>query len=480
MNFKKKHIVLAVILALVVGFIGAEIGAYYAKKPTTIEQPKDRPISKSEVSDDKLTKVMQAYDLIKTHYIEDVEDDVLFEGAIQGMLGSLEDPYSTYMDPEMVERFEEQIESSFQGIGAEVTMENGKVTIVSPIKDSPAESANLRAKDQILKIDNEEIDGLELDEAVELIRGERGTEVVLEVGRPGVTDPFEVTIVRDEIPLETVYAELKEVDGKKTGVIEITSFSETTAGDFTDELEKLEEEGIEGLVIDVRGNPGGLLDSVEAILKQFIPKDLPYIQIEDASGKKDPYYSTLEKEKEYPISVITDEGTASASEILAVALKEIGNDVVGTTSFGKGTVQNAVPLGDGSTIKLTFFKWLSPEGTWIHDEGVEPTVEVKQPDYFYTNPIQVEGVFELNQTGEKIENVQRMLDGIGYKVKDINGHFDKETEQAVKDFQKDHDLSVTGKIDEETAGSIEVELIDRIRSGEDDRQLEKALETLYE
>src|SRR5699024_799050 len=137
----------------------------------------------------------------------------------------------------------------------------------------------------------------------------------------------------------------------------------------------------------------GLLDSIEEILHSFVPEDVPYLQIEDGQGNREKYYTQLKEKKEYPISVLVDEGSASASEILAVAMKEIGYDVVGTTSFGKGTVQQAVPIGsdeEESTIKLTFYKWLSPEGNWIDEVGVEPTVEQEQPEFFYANPIHVE------------------------------------------------------------------------------------------
>src|SRR5699024_8265548 len=282
----------------------------------------------------------------------------------------------------------------------------------------------------------------------------------------------------DEIPVETVYSELNEEDGHKTGIIEITNFSERTADEFKEQLEQLENDGMDALVIDVRGNPGGLLDSVEDILEHFIPKDIPYIQIEDQSGQKEPYYTNLEKEKDYPITVLIDEGSASASEILAVALKEIGQKVVGMPSFGKGTVQTSLPLGDGSTIKLTFRKWLSPKGNWIHKKGVEPTVEVKQPDYYYTHPIQIDKPLEYDDAGEKIENIQLMLKGLGYDPIRDDGYFSKETEEAVKSFQHDHDLTVTGIIDEETAGLIEAQIIEKIRNGEDDQQLEKAFSTI--
>lgn len=483
MNIKKQSIPLILFAALVIGFLGAYAGIKIAQPQKVTKQP---PITQEDTGNkpgdeqpESLSKVIQAYQLIKENYVEGVESDLLYEGAIKGMVEALEDPYSAYMDEEMNDRFMEQIESSFEGIGAEVSMVDGKVTIVSPIKDSPAEEAGLRTNDQIILIDDESIDGLDLNEAVEIIRGEKGSEVVLSIQRPGVSEPFEVSITRDEIPIETVYADIKEVDGKKTGILTLTSFAEHTAEDFANELATFEEDGIEGLVIDVRGNPGGLLDSVGDILGHFIPEGSPYIQIENQKGEKEPYQSKISGEKDYPISVIIDEGSASASEILAIALKEMDYNIVGTDSFGKGTVQQAIPLGDGSTIKLTISKWLSPNGEWIHEKGVKPTIEKEQPEYFYTHPIQTEEPMRLHQTGEKIKNAQQMLDGLGYKIEKVNGDFEKETEEAVKAFQKDNDQQVTGEIDEETAGLIEVKVIERIRSGEDDLQLKEALKALY-
>lgn len=480
MNLKKQHIILLLLAALVLGGAGAYVGVKLA-------QPAEQEQNILEVTGDDeeietpedMSKVVQAFGLIKKHSLKDVKEGDLIEGAIQGMLETLDDPYSTYMDLETMERFNEQIESSFEGIGAEVSMVDDKVTIVAPIKDSPAENGGLRPNDQIIKIDGKGLDGLDLNEAVEKIRGEKGSEVVLEIERKGVSDAFKKTIVRDKIPLETVYPDIKTIDGKKTGILEITSFSETTAKDFADELEKLEEKGIEGLVIDVRGNPGGLLDSVEDILKLFVPKDLPYVQIEDQKGNKDPFYSDLKEKKKYPINVVVDEGSASASEILAVAMKEIGYDVVGATTFGKGTVQQAIPLGDGSTMKLTFYKWLSPKGEWINEKGIKPTVEKKQPDYFYSNPIEIDKPLTYNHTGEKIENIQLMLSGLGYNTGRVDGYFDKKTEEAVKAFQQENGVDLTGEVDEKTAGLVEAKIVEKIRSGEEDKQLEKALDVLY-
>ncbi|WBX78657.1 S41 family peptidase [Virgibacillus salarius] len=485
MNLRKIHIVLLLVCALLLGLGGGYAGVKLAQSNNNDAQDNKAITENIEGAKEtntpkEMNKVGQAFNLIKENYLEDVDDQQLIEGAIQGMLTTLEDPYSSYMDVETMKQFNEQIESSFEGIGAEVSMVNDTVTIVAPIKDSPAEKAGLRPNDQVLQVDGESLDGLNLNEAVAKIRGEKGSKVELEIQRAGVSEPFNVTITRDTIPVETVYSKTETVDGKKTGIIEITNFSERTADEFTEQLDKMEKDGIKGLVIDVRGNPGGLLDVVEDILKQFVPNDMPYVQVEDQNGEKSPSYSELEERKEYPISVLIDEGSASASEILAVAMKEMGYDVVGQTSFGKGTVQQAVPLGDGSTIKLTFFKWLSPEGNWIHEKGVKPTIEAKQADYYYTNPVQIEEPLTLDHTGDNIKNVQIMLKGLGYDPGRIDGYFSEKTEEAVKDFQSANDVSSTGKVDEKTAGLIETAVVDKIRNGEDDKQLEKALAEIYE
>ncbi|MGM8212568.1 S41 family peptidase [Virgibacillus sp. W0430] len=481
MYFKKRYLAIILIIAFVCGLAGAFTGAKLLQTNLFKQNAGSSIISEKELdnSKDDLSKVMQAYQLIKQHYINDVADDELFEGAIQGMLNTLDDPYSTYMDVEAMERFNEQIESSFQGIGAEVSMVEDKVTIVAPIKDSPAEAAGLRPNDQILSVDQEKLEGYDLNEAVEKIRGEKGSEVVLEIQRAGVSEPFEVTIVRDDIPVETVYSDMKTIDGKKTGVLTITSFAEHTAEEFAEQLSTLEADGIQGLIIDVRGNPGGILDSVEKILEHFIPSNIPYIQIEDQKGNKKPYYTNLDKKKTYPINVLIDEGSASASEILAVAMKEIGYDVIGMTSYGKGTVQQAVPLGDGSTIKLTFYKWLSPEGNWINEKGVEPTIEKKQPEYFYSHPIQIEAPLTYNHTSDKIKNIQIMLSGLGYDTDRTDGYFDQQTTAAVKEFQTDHSIKPTGDVDEKTASLIETKVVEKIRAGTDDQQLQEALNHLY-
>ncbi|GAA4065360.1 S41 family peptidase [Amphibacillus indicireducens] len=491
MHVKKSMFALLLGIAIIIG----GTGTYFVLELTAIlgqEQQTDQgnqSISEGEYEamlDDltdaiSLPKVVQAYTIIQSNFIETIENKDLVEGAVRGMIATLNDPYSEYMDKETMEQFNEQLESSFEGIGAEVSMVDDRVTIVAPIKDSPAERAGLRPNDQVLTVDGESVEGLNLYEAVAKIRGEKGSEVTIEIQRPGVPDLIEFTLVRDTIPLETVYAELIETSDHKTGVLQITSFAEQTANRFKEELASLEDQGIDGLVIDVRGNPGGLLDVTEEILKQFITSDQPYMQIADNEDNKTRFFSELEEPKDYPVSVLIDEGSASASEILAIALNEtIDAEVIGRNSFGKGTVQQTIPLGDGSTIKLTILKWLSPEGVSIHEVGVAPTIEVDQPEYYYTAPIQVEETFSHDDTNINIGYAQVMLEALGYPVDREDGYFSEQTEQAIRDYQTDRELTVNGELDQETASRIVADVIERIRSDQDDLQKDKAIEALYQ
>ncbi|MDQ0233546.1 S41 family peptidase [Metabacillus malikii] len=426
-------------------------------------------------------KFKQALELISTRYVEEVDEEKLLEGAIQGMLSTLDDPYSVYMDKDTAKQFSQSLDSSFEGIGAEVGMKSGKVTIISPFKGSPAEKAGLQPNDQITKIDGEDVEGLDLHETVLKIRGKKGTKVAIEVVRPNSREKLTFDVTRDEIPVETVFGSMKEHKGKKVGYIQITSFSEDTAKDFETTLKDLEKKKIEGLVLDVRGNPGGYLQSVEEILKQFVTKDHPYIQIEERNGDKKRYFSTLTKPKEYPVTVLIDKGSASASEILAGALNEAsGYKLVGETTFGKGTVQQAVPMGDGSNIKLTLYKWLTPDGNWIHKKGVAPTIKVEQPGIYQLSPLQLEKPLVVDMNNEQVKAVQTALEGLGFKVDRKDGYFSKDTEKAVKSFQEKHDLPISGKVDLQTADTMNEKLLELKDHDEYDVQLKRAIKALFE
>ncbi len=428
----------------------------------------------------ELEKIEKAYDLISNEFVEQVDREKLLEGAIQGMLSTLNDPYSVYMDKQTAKRFSDSLDSSFEGIGAEIGMEDRKIIIVSPFKQSPAEKAGLKPNDEIISIDGDSMSGMDLNDAVLKIRGKKGSTVTLKVHRPGMKDQLTFTIKRDEIPLETVFASIKKVQDKPVGYIAISSFSEHTAKDFTAELKKLEKKGIKGLVLDVRGNPGGYLQSVEDILKHFVTKDHPYIQIAERNGNKKQYFSKLKEKKPYPVSVITDKGSASASEILAGALKEAeGYDVVGDPSFGKGTVQQAVPMGDGSNIKLTLYKWLTPKGNWIHKQGIQPTVPVTQPAYFSAGPLQLKEPLKPDMNNNEIKRAQFLLKGLGFVPGREDGYYNESTKKAVMAFQAANKLKQTGIIDQKTANTMNLRIEEKKMDEKNDLQLQAALKVLF-
>lgn len=434
----------------------------------------------TEVSiEEAISKFQKAFEIISQSFVEEVDTAKLLEGAISGMLETLGDPYSVYMDRQTAKQFMDALDSHFEGIGAEVSMTNGRVTIVAPFRDSPAEKAGLRPNDQIIKIDGEGIEGLSLYEAVLKIRGEKGTVVNITIERPGVTEPIELAVTRDTIPIETIRSSLIEQDGKKIGLIEITSFAEATGRDFANQLVEFEEQGIEGLIIDVRGNPGGYLRSVQEIGHLLVPGGQPIVQIEDREGNRERYISSLAEEKDYPIVTLINKGSASASEILAAALKEAGgHDVVGETTFGKGTVQQPIQMGDGSEIKLTLFKWITSGGNYINEVGVDPTVEVKQPEFFYVAPLNVEQPIKFDMIGEQIKNAQVMLKGIGFDPGRVDGYFGEQTSTAVKEFQRANDLQQTGEIDQLTAERLQERVVEAVRNKENDNQLNKAIELI--
>lgn len=356
-------------------------------------------------------------------------------------------------------------------------MENGNVVVVSPIKGSPAEKAGIQPKDILLSVNGESFEGLSLNEAVAKIRGPKGTTATVKVKRAGTASTLEFKIVRDDIALETVYAEMKE---GKVGVIEVTEFSLNTADRFKKELAALEKQGMKGLVIDVRNNPGGVLDVVEAMSEVFVPKGKAIVQIEDKYKRRQQSVSKGSG-KSYPIVVVTNKGSASASEILAGALQEsAGAKLVGEATYGKGTVQSSYSqeMGDGSLLKITIAKWLTPNGEWIHKKGIKPDIAVSQPDYFTVAPINKEKTYKYDMLGEDIKSAQTMLDGLGYAPGRKDGYFDKNTEKALKKFQSDQKLTVNGVLDAKTAEALESSVIKQIRDPKNDAQLNRALEVV--
>lgn len=426
------------------------------------------------VEREEFSKLYDAYDELKEKYYVDIDDEKVVFGAINGMFEALDDPYSDFMNKEEADQFNADLSSSFQGIGAEIQERNGNIVVVSPIKNSPAEKAGLLPEDVILLVDGESIQGMSASEAVLLIRGEKGTPVTLTIQRGDSDETMEIKIVRDEIPVETVYGEMGD---DKIAHIQITSFSEKTYEDLEKLLVQYDQEGMKSVILDVRQNPGGFLTSAIDIANLFVEEGKPIVQVQSREGKPEVMVAEGGKKYNIPVVVLIDNGSASASEILAGALREsAGAKIVGLTSFGKGTVQTVSYLPDGSNLKFTTGKWLTPDGNWINEKGIKPDIEVKYPEYATLPFINPETELSKGTTSPAVNAAEQMLDALGYDVGKVDTEFDDSTVAAVKSFQADHNLEQTGSI----AGETTYEIMDALREkiDQDDPQIKKATELL--
>ncbi|MED3625458.1 S41 family peptidase [Bacillus thermocopriae] len=430
------------------------------------------------VSNDReeFTKLYKAFDTLKNGYYKKINEQELINGAINGMVESLDDPYSDYMTKDEAESFHSTISSSFEGIGAEIQEKDGHIMIVSPIKNSPAEKAGLKPNDIILSVDGKSLQGVTSTKAVTMIRGKKGTKVELSIQRPGSDAPITVPIIRDEIPIETVYGEMVD---DRIAKVQITSFSTNTTKELTDKLNELKSKGMQGLVLDLRQNPGGLLDQAINISSMFVPKGKIIVKEQDRNGKVKEIASQNDGNPGFPLVVLIDKGSASASEILAAAVKEsAGVPLVGEKSFGKGTVQTAADFSDGSNIKYTIAKWLTPNGNWIHKKGIKPDMEVALPEYANLPIINPEKELTLSTSSTEVQTAQKMLKALGYDPGREDGFFDEKTKKAVMSFQTANQLTADGILKGETT----LKLMEKIREliNNNDTQLNKAIEVLKE
>jgi carboxyl-terminal processing protease len=317
------------------------------------------------------------FERVRADYVEEVSDQKLIEAAIRGMLASL-DPHSSYLDPKSFQDMRVQTKGEFGGLGIEVTMENGLVKVVSPIDDTPAFRAGVQAGDLISHLDGEPVLGLTLAEAVEKMRGPVNTDLVLTIRR-GDREPFDVTITRDIITVQSVRSRLEH----DVGYIRLTAFNEQTSPGLEKALEQLYEEAggsLKGYVLDLRNNPGGLLDQAIAVSDAF----LDHGEIVSTRGRHPDdaqRYNAREGDlaKGLPIIVLINGGSASASEIVAGALQDHGRAIImGTQSFGKGSVQTIIPLSGNGAMRLTTSRYYTPSGRSIQAKGIEPDIEVEQ------------------------------------------------------------------------------------------------------
>ena len=333
-----------------------------------------------------LSKFVDTYYAIKDNYYGELDNEKLVDSAIKGMIDAVGDEYTSYSDTDDADNFKQTVSGIYEGIGCTVGVNlDNKIVVVDMFKDSPAEKAGLKVGDIIIKIDGEDFVGKSSTDMSNYVKFSKNSKVVLTIIRDEET--MELDVERKKIEIPYVSGEVITKDDMKIGYIDISLFSSTIYDQFKRELEKLEKENISGLVIDVRGNSGGYLSGVTDILNLFLKKGDVIYQLESGNKKQIKKDTTKEK-RDYPVAVLVNGGSASASEILASAIKESYNGfVVGTKTYGKGTVQQTTTLPDGSMVKYTVQKWLTPNGNWVNEVGVEPTDTVELDISYAENPI---------------------------------------------------------------------------------------------
>ncbi|WP_294186985.1 S41 family peptidase [uncultured Clostridium sp.] len=377
---KKTFIIVGLIIVFILSnFMFFYIGNLFAFNGLSlISVSEDVAKDISEIKDVKKYELLfQVRDALLTKYDGELDDNSLLEAAIKGMTQSVNDPYTVFMNASEYKAFEDQIEGHFVGIGAQLGIKDDKITVVSPIEGSPAEKAGLKDGDVILKVDGNEITEPNLDKTIATIRGEKGEEVTLSVLREG-SEYLDISIVRDEIKVISVKGEI--IDGD-IGYIQISSFDEDVAKDFKNKIVELKSQGMKGMILDLRGNPGGSLSEAVNVASQFIPKGKIVTYTIDKYDKKQEAKSVGGEAEGMPLVILIDGGSASASEVVTGALRDYeAGTIIGTTSFGKGIVQQLIEFKDGNGgLKVTTSKYYTPNGENIHKIGIKPDIEVEIP-----------------------------------------------------------------------------------------------------
>ncbi len=319
---------------------------------------------------------IDAMNLVREQYIEPVEDKKLIYGALKGMVAL--DPYSAFLEPDMKEELQIETKGEFHGVGMEITLKDNIITVVSPIEETPAWNAGIKAGDKILEINGESTKGFSTFEAAQKLRGKKGTEVTVSIHRTGLTELKKITLVRDVIKVKSIRE--KPLDNNLS-YVRVRDFQERTAVDLAGVLLKLNRNNVSGLVLDLRNNPGGLLASAIDVSELFLPKGKLIVYTQGRAQKDTNTFNSRRNALwDKPVVILMNQGSASASEIVIGALKDnLKTTTVGMKTFGKGSVQNLIPLKDGSALKLTIAHYYTPSGVCIEGKGIEPDVMVDIP-----------------------------------------------------------------------------------------------------
>lgn len=474
-NITRHDKVRNVLVSLLILGIGILIGFFipHQQLNKVSESPKN-DVSQNNSSNSNYVEAVKT--LIKKRYYKPVDENNLDKGSIKGMLDSLNDPYTSYLDSKEAQSLNETISSSIVGIGITVMEKNKFLVVDSVIDGSPAKKAGIHAKDIIIKVDGKTVIGKQPTEATKLIRGEKGTKVLVTVKRGDQELNF--NMVRNTIPIETVKSKMIN---SQIGLVSVSSFSNPTFDEFKKAIIKLRKEGATKLIIDMRGNPGGELKQALSLSSCFLKDGTAIMQVQ---GRKKSDLKIYRANKDYdqgfkvkePSIVLIDGDSASAAEIFTAALKHNKVPVVGTTSFGKGTVQSVVALPDKAELKMTIAKWLTPDGNWINNHGVKPDYEVHYPDFTNIVLNDVKQPLKQGDVSNNVKSVQKGLIVLGFEPGNEKGIFDEKTSQAIKNFQSKQEINVSGKIDESTIQEI-IRSLSELAKKQDPMQ-KKAIEIL--
>jgi len=422
-------------------------------------------------------------DIIKSDYYKDVDEATLIRGAIDGMFETL-DPHSNYMDPEEFQELTSFTSGEFGGIGVSIEKRDGKITVVAPIEDTPAEKAGLNTGDVIVSVDDTDLKDYTLEKAVTLIKGDPGTKVKLGVIKAGTTEVIYIEITRALIKIESVKKKTPfdrnsedVIKDPRIGYIRLTEFNDNTYDDFKEAIEGYKAEGKTGLIIDLRNNPGGLLSSVIDICKEIIPEG-PIVHIDAKGEANDEVYDSTLENPPFKLAVIVNEGSASASEILTGAVKDSkAGVIVGTKTYGKGTVQNIMYLTNGGGIKMTIAEYLTRNKINIDGIGIEPDVVVELPKQEELAPVKMDRDIALGTIGLDVYGIQQRLNNLGYQVKD-DGIMGKQTLAAVNKLLRDNNLPEVKTLTKDTQKKILDLYTQNITNNIKDTQLEAAITEL--
>lgn len=390
MPFKKHFKIFIIVVLLCVSFFAGVFWDKYAASKTattgSIENLLIKGHGKNQPTSVDFGLFWEAWNLLNEKYVDTskLDQEKMIYGAISGMVKAVGDPFSSFMDPEESRQFSQDLEGTFDGIGVEIGMKNEILTVISPIDGSPAAKAGLRAGDKILKIGDALTTDMSIDEAVSKIRGPRGTEISLTVLRNGDDDPKELKITRETINVKSVTLELKDGD---IALIKITKFGDDTTTEMNRAANLAVSQKARGVLLDLRNNPGGYLESAIDVSSKFVPRGKIVVSEEQRNGQKKDYAARGgDILGNLPVVVLVNAGSASASEITAGALRDnLKTALVGKKTFGKGSVQELEKLSGGSSLRITIARWLTPNGEYIMEKGIDPTVDINLTDDDYNN-----------------------------------------------------------------------------------------------